>query len=665
MNKLETKITHSGVQNHFKNTEPEQAIIELAWNGFDAKAKNVDIILTRSELDALQAVTVLDDGTGIDIDNIQDNFGKFNDSSKKDNVEQHGSRGRGRLAFHKLANKADWYTKNKFGKQAKISINSIDLIQCPWIELQDTTQHLSLKNKNTGTCVELNEIFPKISIDNKQLIEKLSIEFGWFLALHDTHTLKLGSDIIKAPSHELFTHQILIDGHEFEVKLFLWDKKPTSEKSYIYLLNSYDKVVYKKLSSFNKKPDFYISIYIISKWADNFSTHDNDLLSEKPIYTPLSETWKRVESECAEFTRKIYNDFLKSIVEEKIAQFEKNGIFPDYKDILSIEQKEWRKENTKQLVRELYLADPKIFSNLNTKQQKIIIQLLDRLSISNENDGLIDIIENVLNLDQENTKKLAQQISKSKLEHIISTIEILQRRENVVHKLREIMNLHYKEVLETPDLQGIIENNTWLFGNAYETIGAEEDSFTKNAYSLRNKVPDIFRKVTQEDLDGENLDAEELEGIQRQVDLFLARKVPFVSPTGKKFFRCIIIEIKRPSIALNYTHLRQLDDYKRILQNHPEFSSENLHFELILIGRKISNSDTEIRGRINSLKNKLEPGLVTDDDRFKCYVKNWYSLLDEFDLINGYLLENLKTRRENLGNFSAKDLITDLHQESL
>lgn len=50
MNKLETKITHSGVQNHFKNTEPEQAIIELAWNGFDAKAKNVDIILTRSKL---------------------------------------------------------------------------------------------------------------------------------------------------------------------------------------------------------------------------------------------------------------------------------------------------------------------------------------------------------------------------------------------------------------------------------------------------------------------------------------------------------------------------------------------------------------------------------------------------------------------------------------
>lgn len=664
MNNLETKITHSGIQSHFKNTEPEQAIIELAWNGFDAKAKNVDITFFKNELDALQAVTVLDDGLGIDINNIQDNFGKFNDSSKKDNVEQHGSRGRGRLAFHKLANKAAWYTKNIHGNQAKITINSSDLTKCPWENINDCKQHLSLKEKISGTCVELNEIFPQISIEEAKLVQKLSIEFGWFLALQDTHSLKLNSTKITPPKHELFKHNIYLDDYNFEIKLFLWNKKPTSEKSYIYLLNSHNKVVFKKLSSFNQKTDFYISIYIISKWADNFSTYkEPDLINEQPIYNPSSETWKRVELECTEFTRRIYHDFLRSMVEEKIDQFEKNGVFPNYVDISNQEQKEWRKENTKQLVRELYLADPKIFNNLNIKQQKIIIRLLDKLSISNENDGLIEIIESVLNLNEENTKRLAQQISKSKLEHIISTIEILQRRESVAYKLREIMNSHYQEVLETPDLQGIIENNTWLFGNSYETIGAEEDSFTKTAIALRKMIPDIDN-INQSDMD-DNFPPDKLEGVKRQVDLFLARKVPFISPTGEKFFRCIIIEIKRPAISLNYKHLRQLDDYKRILQNHPEFSSENLRFELILIGRKISQADTDIRGRINSLKDKLEQGLVTDDDRFKCYVKNWYTLLDSFDLSNGYLLDTLKAKREDLGNFSAKELITDLHQKSL
>lgn len=50
------------------------------------------------------------------------------------------------------------------------------------------------------------------------------------------------------------------------------------------------------------------------------------------------------------------------------------------------------------------------------------------------------------------------------------------------------MNEHHREVLETPDLQQIIENNTWLFGPKFETLGAEEDTFTKIAKSLRDKA---------------------------------------------------------------------------------------------------------------------------------------------------------------------------------
>lgn len=660
----ETKITHAGIQTHFKNTEPEQAIIELIWNAFDAKADNVKIqLLRKDELGGLEGVTVLDDGVGIDIEKIANNFGQFNDSLKKNNLEQHGSRGRGRFAFHKLANEAIWYTKNIGNKQAKIVINCTDLHKFSCDEIKDKDQHALLAKQTTGTCVELKHILTKISIDDEQFIKKLSNEFGWFLELKKSRKLTLGSLPIKAPEHQLFIHHVNIDGHDFEIKIFLWNKKPSSEKSFMYLVNSDDKVIYKKLSSFNNKTGFYTSAYISSQWADNFSEKFDDLLTEKPTYNPSSSTWKTVEIECTNFTRKIYEDFLKRFVDERLKEFEKKGIFPEYDDITDIEQKEWRKQNTKELVRELYLTDPKIFNGLNNKQQKIIIQLLDKLSISNENDALISILENVLNLNAENTQKFAQQISKSKLEHIISTIEVLQRRDDVIHKLREIMNIHYKEVLETPDLQGIIENNTWLFGNSYEMIGAEEDTFTKIAYNFRNQISGINDILSREELD-DDISDEELEGAKRQVDLFLARKIPSTLHSGERFFRCIIIEIKKPSISLNDKHLNQLDEYASILQRYPEFRSEILRFELILVGRKISNSAFAIRNRINSLKDKLEPGLVTNDDRFKCYVKNWYTLLDEFELINGYLLDNLKTKRENLGNFIAKELVEDLQKKS-
>ncbi|HFW3988632.1 TPA: DNA mismatch repair protein, partial [Salmonella enterica subsp. enterica serovar Tennessee] len=131
------------------------------------------------------------------------------------------------------------------------------------------------------------------------------------------------------------------------------------------------------------------------------------------------------------------------------------------------------------------------------------------------------------------------QLKKTKLENIISSIEELQRRRFAVEKLKLIMNEYYKEVLETPDLQKIIENNTWLFGERYETIGAEEDTFTKIAKSLRDSVYSI-NNIDEQDVEN----GEDIIGARRQTDLFLARRMPTFDSNGNKVFRCIIIEIK-------------------------------------------------------------------------------------------------------------------------
>ena len=109
-------------------------------------------------------------------------------------------------------------------------------------------------------------------------------------------------------------------------------------------------------------------------------------------------------------------------------------------------------------------------------------------AVSNENDAIFDVLNDVLDLSDTQIDLLAQQLKSTTLENIISTIETLQKRELAVNKLKELMDRHYEDVLETPDLQKIIENNTWLFGAQYEILGAEEDSFTKTTQRLRNKV---------------------------------------------------------------------------------------------------------------------------------------------------------------------------------
>jgi hypothetical protein len=345
---------------------------------------------------------------------------------------------------------------------------------------------------------------------------------------------------------------------------------------------------------------------------------------------------------------------LRDYVDGELKKYDEEGIFPSYTG-LDPQYAKWRAEHTREIVRLVYLSDPSVLNALNKKQRKIIVRLLDRLSVSNENDALFQIISDVLDLDIISLRKLAKQLEYTRLDNIISTIEVLQQRQLAVDKLRKLMNDHYRDVLETPDLQQIIENNTWLFGNQYVTIGAEEDTFTSVARSLRDAIRGI-KIVDEEDVE----DQADIKGVNRQTDLFIARKIPSVDSMGKMFYRCIVIEIKRPGIALNSKHLRQLDEYAAIIKRHPAFSSEHLQFELILVGRKISNVDFEIKSRLQNQIEKNEMGLVSVDSGMKRYVLNWYTLLDGFELTHGHLLRILELRRNELTTATKDALVTEL-----
>ncbi|WP_423598741.1 hypothetical protein [Roseateles sp. MS654] len=249
---------------------------------------------------------------------------------------------------------------------------------------------------------------------------------------------------------------------------------------------------------------------------------------------------------------------------------------------------------------------------------------------------------------------MRQEVSNAR-ENIVASIAVLQRRLTAVRQLRHLMNEHYRDVLETPDLQRIIENNTWLFGPAYETMGAEDESFTKVAKSLRDRV------FGTAELDGDDVERmEDLTGAQRQADLFLARKFPTFDSSGQQIYKCIVVEIKRPAISLNKKHLRQLEDYADVIHRMPEFKSHTMHFELLLVGRQISSQASLIEHRLNELSARGDPGLVSNRPRMKLYVMSWYALLDGFELTNNFMLEKLKLKRAEFSGKTRGELVAEL-----
>lgn len=652
-----TVINSSGIKNHFNNVEPVQSIIELIWNGFDANAKTVNVVITYDDFETARAVTVTDDGDGINFLDLESNFNRFNDSLKKTNVDQHGSKGRGRLSFHRLCHQAIWFTKfNSMDAYIKINDDDIKLYEAQ-VDIPSSEQHVLLINHKSGTCVELTQLHSSLP-DLTELRKIISNEFCHKLAIDADKKILINTSEIKIPENEIKETSFEVDSNEFSIKAIRWEKSPSTEKSFVYLTGTDGKIVHKETSKFNKKRGFYLSVFVASSWADNFSLNGDDIFATAKSNVD-SQAWKQLLRLVADFSREIYEDFLRVQVEKALLQLEVDGVFPQYNE-KDRDYADWKHQNIKSVVRDIYIADPQLLTTLTIKQKKVFVRLLDKMLVSNKNEDLFDVLESILDLSGTDLSRFSQQLKKTKLENIISSIEELQKRRLAVEKLKLIMNEHYQKVLETPDLQLIIENNTWLFGERYETIGAEEDSFTKIAKTLRAKISHIDYMD-----EGDVEDTEEILGAKRQTDLFLARRMPTFDAMGNKIFRCIIIEIKRPSVSLGVKHLRQLEDYAAIIKRHPEFASQKLHFELILIGRKISSHDFEIPTRLSNYAGHGDVGLVSDEPNMKRYVKNWYTIFDTFELSNSFMLEKLKMERDVIERTSREELVNELQNEKV
>ncbi len=648
-------ITHSGIVKHFKSVEPIQALAELVWNGFDADASVVDIEIETNDIHGTVCVSILDNGNGINFKFPEENFRRFNDSLKKDSYDTHGSHGRGRLAFHKICNTAAWWTKFQ-NENAVITVVSSNLSDIEGFTIPPGNQHQRLSPISSGTCVVLSNFKSNLP-KTEEIVREFRKIFGAHLALMPNKVLRVAGIKVTPQEHEIHEATLECGSEFFHVQLIHWKERPGTEKSFIHLIAPSNRILYKFYSSLNRKRGYYSSIYIKSQFFSHYS-RDHDGLHEPISAFLATDRFRELTTQVGLFAKSMYADFLIKQADQHVSNFELAGDFPEYPN-LDAQESNWRLSHVKDIVRAVLIREPNLLVGSNKKQRRLIIRLLDRLSVSNENSGIYEILENILNLDTAAMTQFANQLKKTKLDNIINTIEVLQNRELSVARIKEIMDTHYASVRETPDLQQVIESNTWLFGASYEILGAEEDSFTTTTANLRKTIKGI------EDIEIDDIaDGAEINGVNRQVDLFLVRKQPQIDSHGRKYYRCVIVEIKRPGISLNDKHLSQIDSYASILSKFPAFNSDLTRFELLLVGRCISSEAFGIHSRLETSKSLGEPGLVTSTPKVKTYIKTWPRIFDEFSLTNDYLLEKLKTQRADLSGTPKEDLLRSLHAAS-
>lgn len=646
----EVKITSEGIVTALKKLKYSEenfprAIAEYIWNGYDAGASKVEVEYEFSE-GGLRKLIIRDNGQGIHHDQLVKKFTPLFESDKlidgtinKHSSKLHGRNGLGRLTFFTFSHNAKWETTYKednknYTYALEINANKLDLFS----GLDETPKE---SKENTGTNVIFSD-FKKYShvkygknIGESALFDYLRRTFCWFLELNQHHNFQLKINGQDLDYNELmeerddFTLSTDTSKEKFSIRFIRWKLPLTEEFSRFYYLDEKFNELYSEYTTLNRKGDnFYHSVFISSRYFKDFNFNSNTEQQNLTGKGRTDETFQWVSEQVYDLLRKRRKPFLREYAKKVIADFEKEGIIvkkdKDAFQLIQIEELE-------EVIQEIYTTQPRIFSNLNTEQQRILIDLLNIVLTSDERDKILKIIEQIVELEPEERSEFAKLLEVTELQKIIKTIRLISDRKNTIEILKLCVFNKEFGANEVNHLQKIVENNTWIFGEKYTLIAAAEDTFEvalkKHQHLLSKKDEKI--KMTHP-------------GKNKQVDIFLCRQ-----ETQNIDVNNIIIEIKHPQKRIGLDQLNQVKDYLDVITAEPRFNADSYTWEFILIGSQFDARGL-IAKEIQSASRKGERGLVQDLDNIKVYVKKWSDVINDCELRHNFIAEKIELRRNRL-----------------
>ena len=165
---------------------PISALEELVWNALDADAKEVKIDLITNPLGAVEAVRVVDDGTGIDVLKADSTFGSLGGSWKRLGTQTalahrrlHGRHGRGRFKAFALGSRVEWRTTMRAGGEL-LSYTLWGELATPGVfEVEPAAQ----PGPATGTEVYISNASVNCDslLDASETVQSLAAKFALYL----------------------------------------------------------------------------------------------------------------------------------------------------------------------------------------------------------------------------------------------------------------------------------------------------------------------------------------------------------------------------------------------------------------------------------------------------------------------------------------------------
>ncbi|WP_346971558.1 hypothetical protein, partial [Clostridium perfringens] len=356
------------------------------------------------------------------------------------------------------------------------------------------------------------------------------------------------------------------------------------------------------------------------------------------------------------------NIFLKKQAPEFIKKLKSEGAFPKFENNKYGLLKE---KDLEMVLTEVCAIQPQLFKTKNSIQNKTIVEFLNLLLDSDERGGIINIMDNILNLTPDERKNLNKVLEKTTLSKIVRTVSIIQNRLKVIEILKVLIYDQTNFTNERDHIQKIIEENYWLFGEQYNLVSADknfEKLIENYSYLIDGLSEKEFNKIEKEN----KLDPSKR---YRRPDIFICRSRSVQYENSTEGEEHIIVELKAPSVTLNKKIYRQVEDYMETITELQLFNSKLRKWKFIMISNKV---DDYILKEYETWKEKGKNCLVKQLGNYEIYAMTWDDVFKSFEINNRYLLQRLEFDKsllaeevKEISDKSGREFVNDLTNEIL
>ena len=581
------------------------ALEELIWNALDEQATEVHVELEIGSLGEVATISVSDNGLSLRYDRAAAAFESLGDSPKigrclETGETLHGRRGEGRHKALSIGDRVEWtFTYESSSVLRSYRIEATAGREDPFYLCDEEQTNTATR----GCVVRISNICRTLhSLRYPAAHREITARFAPFLLTHPDRRLLFADKPVRpkdviAKQKTLPPTRVVLDGHTYTVstQVIHWDSRQSHREAFFCGANG---IPLHRLNDSFLAPGTEGTAFLKSDLFDKL--HSENLL--QTIEHTTEQDHREIVKTLKSRVRRYFHRLRQANAQAALNRLKDEGSYPYRQEPKTdIDRVERRVFDLCAIAIDRHLPN---FSDGMDKSGRTLLLQLVREAIGQKPSAVGRIIREVCKLPKSDAERFASLLDDIPLSSLVNAAHLVAERLEFLKSFKAIVYLDPfdRVIKERTELQKILGPNTWLFGEEY-ALGTDDDDLRT---VLEKHIEILGRGHLQPTMTDGNIREllKEFNRGREKTSMSLNRIPDFM--IWRRFeerradeYEFLVIEIKRPGVAVGRKEHGQIEDYARAITSTPFFDGERTHWVFVVISDILSGEVEELAHQQN------------------------------------------------------------------